>query len=175
MRDIQKFLQFNSTNVTILLNDGQWYVAIKPICEALGIAYKHHSQYIREHKIYSQLGRLCDSVAADGKIRKMLCLPETLIYGWLANINSDNEDLLKYQFECHKVLYDHFRGAMTQRIYKLTEKNDALEKINECKSRLLESSEYKEILMAQKKIKLIEKSLRTMDKDLVTGQNSLEL
>jgi len=175
MKNIQKFLQFNGTNVTILLDDGQWYVAIKPICEALGIAYKHHSQYIREHKIYSQLGRLCESVAADGKIRKMLCLPETLIYGWIANINSDNEDLLKYQLECHYILHSYFKGAMMDRMLRLTEKNEALEKINECKSKLLDSPEYKEILMSQNKIKLIEKSLRMMDKDLLTGQNSLEL
>lgn len=171
----QNFLDFNGTNVTILLNDGQWYIAIKPICEALGIAYKHHSQYIREHKIYSQLGRLCESVAADGKMRKMLCLPETLIYGWLANINSDNEDLVKYQMECHKILFDHFRGAMTDRIYMLTEKNEALEHISQCKSKLLDSPEYKEIITSQRKIKQLERSLRMMDKDLVSGQQTLDI
>jgi hypothetical protein len=105
----------------------------------------------------------------------MLCLPETLIYGWIANINSDNEDLLKYQLECHYILHSYFKGAMMDRMLRLTEKNEALEKINECKSKLLDSPEYKEILMSQNKIKLIEKSLRMMDKDLLTGQNSLEL
>lgn len=175
MKDIQKFLQFNGTNVTILLNDGQWYIAVKPICKALNIDYSRQAKDIRAHKIYSQLRADLPSVAADGKIRKMLCLPETLIYGWLANINSDNEDLLKFQLECHYILHNYFKGAMMDRMLRLTEKNEALEKINECKSKLMESPEYKDILLSQKKIKLIEKSLRTMDKDLVTGQNSLDL
>lgn len=175
MKNIEKFLQFNGTNVSVQIKNGEWFIAIKPICTALKIDYSRQAKDIRAHKIYSQLRADLPSVAADGKLRNMLCLPETLIYGWLANLNSDNEDLVQYQMECHKILHTYFKGAMMDRMLRLTEKNEALERINECKSKLMESSDYKEILMSQKKIKLIEKSLRMMDKDLVTGQNTLEL
>ena len=65
-------------------------------------------------------------VAADGKLRKMVCLPEFFIYGWIFSIQSQNEDLQTYKLECYRVLYEHFHGTIGGRKDLLKQKAQAV-------------------------------------------------
>ena len=102
-------------NVDIVsTSDERKLVPIKPICEALGIAWEPQRKKIQEHYLLSSTAMLSMVVAADGKEREMFCLPMGYIFGWLLTINPANvseenrENLAAYQTECYNALYRYF-------------------------------------------------------------------
>ena len=72
--------------------DGSWYVAVKPICEALNVDYTEQFKNLKEDEILSQLLCKHTTVAADNKQREMVCLPEKYIYGWLFSVKSNSPE-----------------------------------------------------------------------------------
>lgn len=70
-------------NVDIVSTSDEQLVPLRPICEALGIAFERQTAKIKEHPILSSTVTLRVMVAADGKQREMLCLPLEFIFGWL--------------------------------------------------------------------------------------------
>jgi len=178
-KSIEKFLEFNGKRISVLCADGTWWVAIKPICEALGIDYERQRERISRHQILAQLPLKQGVVAADGRVREMLCLPEKYIYGWIFSINSDKAELLNYQHKCYDILYNHFHGTMTGRMNALSQKTETeLEIIDleeKLKAKLLESEEYTRIQELKKKHKSIAKTLKDLDVELLAGQLSLKL
>ncbi|MGB4776593.1 MAG: phage antirepressor N-terminal domain-containing protein [Daejeonella sp.] len=112
-KSIEKFLEFNGKSVSFLNVDGQWWVAIKPICEVLNVHYQNQLERIKEDKILKQLYGEHHIVAADGALRKMVCLPEKYIYGWLFSLRSESEELVAFKKECYEALFDHFHGGIS--------------------------------------------------------------
>lgn len=75
-------------NVAIMAgNDPKKLVPIKPICEALGIDYARQFQKLKDDEDLGPTIGLAPTVAADEKIREMVCLPMEFIFGWLFTIN----------------------------------------------------------------------------------------
>ena len=109
-------------NVDIIATSDEQLIAIRPICEALGIAYERQSTKIKEHPILSSTVTLRVMVAADGKQREMFCLPIRYVFGWLFTINPANvneearEALTAYQHECYEALYRHFFGTQKRQL-----------------------------------------------------------
>lgn len=112
----------NINGVNILaskVSDG--LVPVKPICEALGVAYERQFSKLKEHPIYSSTISLAVMVAADGKSREMLCIPIEYLSGWLFSINLANvkeevkEGLIKFQLQCNRVLFFYFFGKQKDR------------------------------------------------------------
>jgi len=175
MKNLEKFLEFNGKRISVLLADGTWWVALKPICEALGVKYESQFERMQNHKILGQLFRKRGMVAADNRMREMVCLPEKFIYGWLFSINSDNAQLIEFQRECYEVLYDHFHGALAMRVNNLNEKSAIDLQIEELEQKMLASEEFLKIQELKKRKTVITAQLRQQDKDLLAGQLSLEL
>jgi len=175
MKNLDKFLEFNGNKISILRSDGTWWVAVKPICEALNVNYNRAYQNLNSDPILSQLFAKQQTVGADNKIREMVCLPERYVYGWLFSLRSDSSDLLEYKRKCYDILYDHFHGTMTGRMEALAEKTEADLRIEELEEALLDSEEYKEIQELKKKKTALNKRLRQLDTDLITGQISMDL
>jgi hypothetical protein len=154
--DMQKALEhlpiFNGRKILTTLQNGEWWVAVKPICEALDVNYNRQYQNINEDEILSQLFAEQQTVAADGKIRKMICLPERYVYGWLFSIRSESPTLLEYKRTCYDLLYNHFHGMLSGRAGFIQQKSEIDVKIEKLEEKLLETEEYKEIqdLKAQK-------------------------
>jgi len=117
---IVKFLEFKGKTLLFLSKDGTYFVALKPICEALNVNYDRQYRNISSDPIMGQLCAIQHMVAADGKSRKMVCLPEHLIYGWLFSIKSESQELQAYKLECYEILFNHFHGAITGRRELLT-------------------------------------------------------
>lgn len=126
-------------NVDIVAtNNAEKLVPIKPICEALGIAWEPQRKKIQEHYLLSSTAMLSMVVAADGKEREMFCLPIGYIFGWLLTINPANvaeenrDNLASYQMECYKALYEYFTEPQT-----FLKQKQALmeEKVNDYQSR----------------------------------------
>lgn len=175
---IEKFLEFNGKRIAVLLADGSWWVAVKPICEALEVNYIRAFQNLQDDEILSQLLAKQLTVGADNKMREMVCLPEKYVYGWLFSLRSDSGGLIEYKRKCYDVLFDHFHGALTGRMTALTEKSESelrmIELQQKLQEKMLETEEYREMMELKQKQKVIAKKLKDLDVELLTGQLSLD-
>ncbi|MDR0939946.1 MAG: phage antirepressor N-terminal domain-containing protein [Mediterranea sp.] len=106
-------------NVDIMSTSDEQLVAIKPICEALGIDAKAQRNRIERDEILASTGVIMTSVAADGKEREMYAIPYMYVFGWLFSIDVSKvrdearENVLKYKEECYKALFAHFTEPQT--------------------------------------------------------------
>jgi hypothetical protein len=177
MKNLEKFLEFNGKRISILRADGTWFVALRPILDALNVDTERHLRNVKMDDILAQHLSEQTGVAADTKLRKMTCLPEKFIYGWLFTINSDSIELRQFKELCYNVLYNHFHGALTGRMNALAEKSETELKIldlqEKLETQLLESNEYQEIQELKKKQKNITRTLKDLDIELLQGQLSL--
>lgn len=172
-KSIKKFLQFNGKNVYFLSANGVWYIAIKPICEALGVDYIRQFKNLKEDKILGQLLSEQTMVAADGRLRKMVCLPEFFIYGWIFTIKSDSEGLQDFQWKCYELLFNYFHGASTERSELLKVKTLAEIEKDKLKAELMETPAYIKLQALEEKEKDAKKALSKLDRDIVTNQIEL--
>jgi hypothetical protein len=97
--------------------DGRVFVAVKPICEAIGLDW--HSQRQRIHRTPALAeGEVMITSPSGGGMQQALCLPLDLIPGWLFGVDVNRvkpalrDRLIAYQRECHRVLFDHFSGTI---------------------------------------------------------------
>ena len=103
-------------NVDIVSTSDEQLVAVRPVCDALGIDYKVQWQKIKDDEDLSSVMVLSTTTGADGKQYEMCCLPVEFIYGWLFTINPKNvkpeaqEAVRKYRLLCYRALYQYFTG-----------------------------------------------------------------
>jgi hypothetical protein len=104
----------NDISLQVVADAREQLVAVKPVCEILGVDYPGQFAKLKEHPIYGSTIGLSPTVGADGKEREMVCIPLRFFPGWLFSINPDNvkeesrEKLMEYQLKCNDVLYDYF-------------------------------------------------------------------
>lgn len=104
----------NGISLQVVADGREQLVAVKPVCEILGVDFSAQRAKLKEHPVYGSTTVLCTTVGADGKEREMVCIPLRLFPGWLFSINPDNvkeevrENLIKYQLKCNDILYDYF-------------------------------------------------------------------
>ena len=107
-------IQFNNQTLFATLVDDVPYVAIKPICENLGLDWNGQYQRIMRHPVLKSTMCMIHTVAADGKTREMAMLQLSKLNGWMFGIDSSRvnensqEVVILYQEECFDVLADHF-------------------------------------------------------------------
>lgn len=172
MSNIEKFLEFNGKRLSVLSKDGQWWLALRPILDALNVDPEWHIRAVKTDEILAQ--HLCDHtvVAADNKLRKMMCLPERYIYGWLFSIRSESAELVEYKRTCYDVLYNHFHSSIADRMEVLNKQDQIDLRILELQEKLQESDEYREILDLKKLKTKTGKDLKRLDVELKTKQLS---
>lgn len=116
--------------------DGNVFVPVKHICDAIGVAYQTQHLKLQEHEILAPTITLRVMVAADGKKREMVCLPLEFVYGWIFTINTKNvsekahDSVLRYQLECYNALYRHFAGSLRRRVEENEVEIELLRQIN---------------------------------------------
>ncbi|MEY4909477.1 MAG: hypothetical protein RL260_3195, partial [Pseudomonadota bacterium] len=107
-------IPFHGLSLSAILVSGAPYVAIRPICEALGIDEASQRKRIRRDPELKATAVIMTSVAEDGKRRRMLCLPLDHLNGWLfgvdvARVREDLRERMNwYRRECYAVLARHF-------------------------------------------------------------------
>lgn len=106
-------VQFHGQPIITAMAAGIAYVAMKPIVENLGMSWGTQQQKLM--KCFDKFNCIhMNMVAADGKIRKLLCLPLKKLNGWLFSINPERvradikDKLIQYQEECFSVLYEYW-------------------------------------------------------------------
>ena len=114
MKEQTKTLAKVNGQSIVVIENGNEYVPVTPICDALGIASNKQIEKIKEHPIFGSTHTLRVSVGADGKGREMFCMEYKWVFGWLATIDPRNvkpeaaEAVIKYQVECYTILFNHF-------------------------------------------------------------------
>lgn len=92
----------------------QRYIAIKPICEILGIDQDSQRQVIQTHPLFTSVAVLNTATGSDGKQYQMLCLPLKRFFLWLGGIHPNKvkeearEGLMKYQELISDILFEKF-------------------------------------------------------------------
>lgn len=167
---MKKYFDFHGKPIYFTLVDNEWWVAIKPLCEALGINYNRQFQNLKEDIILSQLFAEQQIVAADQKLRKMLCLPEFYVYGWMFQIQSESESLRKYKWECYRVLYEHFKGMLSERQSLLHEKKQLVSERKEFEKKLSGNQDFQRYQQNLSREAKINTALRENDKRFISSQ-----
>ena len=132
-----EIVKVNGITIECPIEEGQNYVAVKPICEALGIDHSAQIRDLKEDVILGSTVVVMTTVAGDGKQREMVCIPLKFVFGWLFSINENKvkpeakEHVLKYKLECYTVLFNHFFGNVKRQLEANEIEIKLLEEINE--------------------------------------------
>ncbi|MFY9291556.1 MAG: phage antirepressor N-terminal domain-containing protein [Methylorubrum rhodinum] len=92
------------------------YVAVKPICDGLGIDPKKQRERIQRDPVLSEGGAMMALPSAGGP-QETFCLGLDLLQGWLFGIDAARvapeaqPRVLAYKRECCAVLFRHFYGG----------------------------------------------------------------
>lgn len=132
----------NGANIVTVEKNGEIFVPIKPICDAIGIDVESQRDKIQNDEILSSVAVLSPATGADGKTYEMHCLPLKYVYGWIFTINPKNvapdarEAVSLYRRECYDALYEHFTASLRRRIEENEAEIAALKEINDAKERV---------------------------------------
>ena len=122
-------------NVDIIATSDEQMIAIRPICEALGISVERQRKKIQEDEDLNSVAALRAATGADGKRYEMLCLPVRYIFGWLFTINPANvkpeaqEAVRVYRRSCYDALYQHFFATQRRQLEQNRQEIELLERL----------------------------------------------
>lgn len=109
-------INFRADTLFAVERDDGVFVAVKPICDALGLTWQGQLQRLKDDPILSE-GITTIVMPSPGGAQEQTCLKLEYVNGWLLKVDSrrvkDEETrqrLLTYQRECHLVLFEHFYG-----------------------------------------------------------------
>lgn len=109
-------IDFHGDALWATRRDGEVYVAVKPICDALGVDWEGQRQRIRRDTVLLQEACVIQTWC-NGGFDEMTCLPLGLVNGWLFGIDDSRladaaarDKVIAYKRECHEVLFRHFYG-----------------------------------------------------------------
>lgn len=135
----------NNVSLQVVAGEREQLVAVKPVCEILGVDYPGQFAKLKEHPLYSSVIGLSSTTGADGKTYEMVCLPLRYFPSWLFSINPNNvkegirDNLLEYQKKCNDILYDYFFGRAEFAQKKEQEFSHQLEVVAEAKKNFYEA------------------------------------
>ncbi len=111
--NITTVARINDVKIQIIESDEKM-IAVRSICDALGIAFKPQFVRLKEDPILSSVVTSMVTTGADGKQYEMMVIPFRFVFGWLFRIDSRNvqpeakESVERYQLECYNALYNYF-------------------------------------------------------------------
>lgn len=107
-------VDFYGDNLAAVERDGRVFVALRPMCEAIGVSQQGQLTKLKA-KGWAVIKEIF-TTGADGKAYGMACLELDSVPMWLATIEPNKVGehvrgkLVRYQLECARVLRDHFMG-----------------------------------------------------------------
>lgn len=114
MTTLAQTVNFHNQTLTTLEKDGKQYVAMKPICENIGLDWVSQHKRIQRKEALNSVMVIMTTTGNDGKKYEMLCLPIEVLNGWLMGVDENRvkpeikDTLVMYQKECYKALYDYW-------------------------------------------------------------------
>lgn len=180
MQKHEKFLEFNGKKILFKSKDGTYWIALRPICEALHIDVRRARENVKNDLILGsvvskqtlQTTVFRKDLGSVNQAKSMTCLPEKYIYGWIFSIRSESKELIEYKRTCYELLYNHFHGTITNRKEVLMERNSIDGEMHVLKEKLAEEEEaYKRLKYLEKKRRAVNQQLQNIDKDLMRQGN----
>lgn len=110
---------FHGDTVVLVGQDNEPYVAMKPIVTNMGLDW--HSQRQKLNERFASTAVEITSVAEDGKLRGMTCLPLKKLPAWLYSISPNKvapklrEKIIRYQEECDDALWNYWTQGVAER------------------------------------------------------------
>lgn len=111
-------VDFRSDTLVAVERDDGVYVALRPICEALGLDWSAQWRRVQRDPVLSEaVAMMATPFGRHGQ--QETCLKLDLVNGWLMGIDANRvkdevrDKLIEYQRECHRVLFQHFYGKAT--------------------------------------------------------------
>lgn len=104
---------FHGDTITAVETPDGVMVAVKPICERLGLDWKSQHRRLKEDEMRWRGGHM--TIPSAGGAQETYCIPLTRLAAWLFSINANKvrddlrEGLIRYQDEAADVLDRHFR------------------------------------------------------------------
>jgi hypothetical protein len=128
--------KINGVDIVTVVRDGEVFVPIKPVCDAIGIDVDAQRNKLNADEFFNSVTAIITATGADGKRYEMYCIRLRDVYGWLATINPGKvapearEAVARYRRECYDVLYEHFTGSMRRTIETNNAEIELLHTIN---------------------------------------------
>ena len=113
-------ISFNNQSLITVEQNGNHYVAMKPICENIGLAWEPQVLRIKRDEVLSQ-GMIVMITPTNGGNQNMICLPIEYLNGWLFGIDINRckpeirDTLIKYKKECYQALHDYWFNGKAER------------------------------------------------------------
>ena len=132
----QLISKINGVDIVTVVRDGEVFVPIKPVCDAIGIDVDAQRNKLNADEFFNSVTAIITATGADGKRYEMYCIRLRDVYGWLATINPGKvapearEAVARYRRECYDVLYEHFTGSMRRTIETNNAEIELLHTIN---------------------------------------------
>ena len=112
---------FNNQSLITVEQNGNHYVAMKPICENIGIQWESQYNRIRRDDVLNSVIFIMNMTGSDSKNYQMICLPIEYLNGWLFGIDINRckpeirDTLIKYKKECYQALHDYWFNGKAER------------------------------------------------------------
>ena len=114
-------VSFNNQSLITIEQNGVHYVAMKPICENIGIQWESQYNRIRRDDVLNSVIFIMNMTGSDSKNYQMICLPIEYLNGWLFGIDINRckpeirDTLIKYKKECYQALHDYWFNGKAER------------------------------------------------------------
>lgn len=114
-------VSFNNQSLITIEQNGVHYVAMKPICENIGIQWESQYNRIRRDDVLNSVIFIMNMTGSDNKNYQMICLPIEYLNGWLFGIDINRckpeirDTLIKYKKECYQALHDYWFNGKAER------------------------------------------------------------
>lgn len=155
-----EIVKVNDVQIECPFVGDQHFVAVKSVCDALGIDHKKQFLRIKNDRKLGQL--YTDTVPCwgeDDRKREMFCLPLKYVFGWLFSIDESKvsekvrESFMKYKDQCYDVLYEKFFVEGQFMKLKTEEENKMLTVIGELEAEI--DAKKMEVKAAKSKLESI--------------------
>lgn len=159
--------------------NGETFIPIKPICDILGISHQPQFLKMKQDRVLSSTVTDKVTVGADGKERKMTCLPLRFVFGWLFSIDEEKvkpeakEAVIRYKDLCYNILFDHFMGPVADRRKDLTRQLEISHEIANIEKDLSNNPQFEKLTQLKKEYIKLNNSLKNNDKYLLGSQLKL--
>jgi hypothetical protein len=119
MRTQLMSVPFHGDTIVLVGKENEPHVAMRPIVENMGLSWS--AQRIKIAERFESTVSEIDTVADDGRIRGMICLPLRKLPAWLYSISPNKVapelrgKIIRYQEDCDDVLWDYWSKGSTAR------------------------------------------------------------
>ena len=125
-------IQFHNHPLHTFEREGQVYVVMRPIADALGLEWSAQYRRIQRDEVLSCVAIMAThQLPNDDRNRELLALPIDFMNGWLFGVTANKirpelrESLIHYKRECFRILYEHWNGKQVAPMIQSTKYWDA--------------------------------------------------